>query len=178
MKMVKHLKVPVDKGHLQSPPLQRKGLTWAPWQRFSVLRYRAVPWDYASLDGIIPCSFLGIVLAGEWRDWAGVKHEDWELSRPSTGTAGSLVLVTALTDGLSFSGVREALGVIRASGGAGCRQGRGTGLAYPSRLGVHTSHAEEEAEGLQRWLADEGGSCQVSGTLLLPPARTPAHSPC
>ena len=60
-----------------------------------------------------------------------------------------------------FSRVREADGAVRAPGGAGCRQGRGAGLPDPPRPGLHWAHAAEEAEGLQRRLADARRSGQV-----------------
>lgn len=69
----------------------------------------------------------------------------------------------------AHSGVREAHGALRATGGAGRRQGRDEGFADLARTGFHSCHAAQEAEGLQWGLENEGCPCQVSSCLLLYP---------
>lgn len=63
--------------------------------------------------------------------------------------------------------MREADGAVRASGGAGRRQGGGASLSYPPRFGLQRRHAAEEAEGLQWRLEDARRSGQVQACRLI-----------
>lgn len=62
----------------------------------------------------------------------------------------------------------EADGAVWASGGVGCRQGRGASLSDPPRFGFHHCYAAKETQGLQWRMEDACCSGQVPFAQLWP----------
>lgn len=90
----------------------------------------------------------------EWRNKFNKTHPSFECS------------LTSFPSPL-HSRVWEADGAVWASGGAGCRQGRGASLSDPPRFGFHHRYAAKENERLQWRMEDACCSGQVKTKCLV-----------